>query len=764
MKRAALAVGLTGGLGGCLLAVVAWFGRPLVGDEGTPPLPPNGLTPAQAVAKMNLPDGFRVSVFAAEPHCVQPFAMCFDDRGRLWVAENMHYQTRGSHLKASDAKSRLCIFEDTDGDGRFDHKKVFLDDIFFPSGLERGFGGVWVGSPPNLLFIPDRDEDDRPDGPPQVVLDGFGIEDRHETLNSFIWGPDGWLYGCHGVFTQANVGKPGTPNEQRVRFNTGWWRYHPVHDKFELFAEGGSNQWAIAFDDHGQALATACVIPHLWHVIQGGRYHRQAGPHMNPYTYDDIKTIADHKHASAHGGARVYLADNFPPEFRHRLIMGNIHEHAVLTDILERRGSGFVGHHGDNLLRSNDNLFIGFQIEIGPEGAVYVLDWYDSDICGRKVDPQLTGRIYRVTYGDVKSPTNLRLGRQSDDELIGHLFHANDWYGRQARRLLHERAVAGKLAASTTARLRTLLDERPAVPHKLRALWALHVTGGLTKDLADRLLGHDSDYLRAWTIQLLSQDGGLDDTTLARFVTLAKSDPSPLVRLYLASALQRLPVEKRWNLAEALVAHEEDATDHNLPLLYWHGIEPLVPADKVRALKLAALGKIPVVRQFVARRIAGDTDTKPSAAKPKSKAEEAEWAATLDKVAPGFRVSAVGEGGVTWMFDFHGRGVVRTHPLDRSAPCVLKRQVDLPAGKKSRLRIVVTHDDKGDWQLVVRADGKELANQLVAKNTVKDGWLELSVDLSAYAGKSVQLDLENRANNWSWEFAYWNRVELVSGE
>ena len=206
---------------------------------------------------MKMADAFKTTIFAAEPHCVQPFAMCFDERGRLWVAENMHYQTRGSHLESAKAESRIAIYEDADGDGKFDKKKIFIDKIFFPTGLERGFGGIWFGSPPNLFFVPDRNEDDQPDGPPEAVLDGWGINDRHETLNSFIWGPDGWLYGCHGVFTQANVGKPGASDADRIRFNAGWWRYHVVQKKFELFAEGGSNQWALAFDDHGQAFATA---------------------------------------------------------------------------------------------------------------------------------------------------------------------------------------------------------------------------------------------------------------------------------------------------------------------------------------------------------------------------------------------------------------------------------------------------------------------------------------------------------------------------
>ncbi len=148
------------------------------------------LKPAEAVAKMSIPVGFDVSVFASEPDIGEPIAFCFDDRGRMWIVENLNYRTRREHT--DDPVSRIQIFQDTDGDGVFDNKKTFTDSLTFTSGIAIGFGGVFVGSPPNFSFIPDADGDDKPDGPPQVLLDGWGINDRHETLNSFILGSR-WL-------------------------------------------------------------------------------------------------------------------------------------------------------------------------------------------------------------------------------------------------------------------------------------------------------------------------------------------------------------------------------------------------------------------------------------------------------------------------------------------------------------------------------------------------------------------------------------------
>src|SRR5262249_43445326 len=306
-----------------------------------------GLPPDKAAQAMTVPEGFDVKLFAGEPDVRQPIAMCLDDRGRVWVAEAYTYPRRHPHpgpvlpLKDREKGDRIIIFEDTDGDGKFDKRTVFMDGLNMVSGLEVGFGGVWIGAAPYLLFVPTKD--DRPAGPPQILLDGWGYEDTHETLNSFIWGPDGWLYGCHGVFTHSRVGKPGTPNDKRTPINAGIWRYHPTRHVFEVFAHGTSNPWGVDFDDWGQAFCEACVIPHCFHIIQNARYHRQAGNHFNSHTYADIPTIADHRHyvgpnphggnnrsdsaggGHAHCGTMIYLGGAWPEQYRNQMFMGNIH-------------------------------------------------------------------------------------------------------------------------------------------------------------------------------------------------------------------------------------------------------------------------------------------------------------------------------------------------------------------------------------------------------------------------------------------------------
>jgi putative membrane-bound dehydrogenase-like protein len=477
-----------------------------------------------------------------------------------------------------------------------------------------------------LLFIPDRDGDDVPDGEPKVLLDGWAWQDTHETLNTFIWGPDGWLYGCHGVFTHSLVGKPGGAESERTPLNAAIWRYHPTRHVFEVFAEGTSNPWGVDFDDNGQAFATACVIPHLYHIIQGARYQRQAGSHFNPYTFGDIQTIADHRHyvgdnphggngksddaggGHAHSGAMVYLGGRWPEEYRNRIFMNNIHGQRLNTDILKHEGSGFVGSHGPDFLKSGDLASQILNIRYGPDGNAYFIDWYDTNACHHNTvegHDRSNGRVFKVSYGNAKAkPVDLQ--KKSDADLVMMFAEKNDWYVRHARRILQERAAAGKLSGDSRKLLADLAVKHFAPQRRLRAMWALHVTGGLPDDVVAKLLKDKDEYVRAWTIQLaLDRDDAKVDELLPQFAAIAKGDPSPVVRLYLASAMQRVPPKNRWRVMESLVGRSGDASDHNLPLMYWYASEPLAKADPQRALKFALScgDTMPLVREFMLRRI-----------------------------------------------------------------------------------------------------------------------------------------------------------------
>lgn len=573
-----------------------------------PPMATTGLSPTDALQRMKVPAGFEVDLIAAEPDVMQPIAMCFDARGRLWVAEGLTYPKRAPEGQGQD---KLLIFEDTNGDGKFDSRKVFAEGMNLVSGLEAGFGGVFVGAAPYLLFIPDRNGDDKPDSEPQILLDGFGYEDTHETLNSFVWGPDGWLWGCHGVFTNSRVGKPGSSKENRVPLNAGVWRMNPVNQQFEVVSHGTSNPWGLDFNDWGDAFVEACVIPHLWHMIPGGHYQRQAGADFNPAIYDPIRTIADHAHwtgniadhahwgheggisaavsdaggGHAHSGFVICLTDAFPPEFRNDALFFNIHGHRLNHDELVRNASGWTGQHGKDLLMTYDQWFLGVSIHPGPDGAMYFNDWYDATTCHRP-DPERwdrsNGRIYRLRAGEHK-PWRGDLNTWTDLQLAETHAGRNEWEIRMARKVLQERISAGKsISAEAKSALRGMLANHADETRRLRSLWTLRACGLLTADDVTGLLKAKGDFMRSWAVRISAED----QLATRDLTALAGTESSPVVMLALCSAMQRIAGEQALEIAGSL-APRIDPKDPNLSRMLWFGIERCVPENPASAIKLA---------------------------------------------------------------------------------------------------------------------------------------------------------------------------------
>jgi len=580
------------------------------------------LSPQRSAERIKLPEGFRSTLFAGEPDLVKPIAMTTDDRGRLWVVESHSYPNWLPEGK--QGRDRILIFEDKKGTGHFDSCKVFFDKGTNLSGIAVGFGGVWLCATPHLLFVPVHRGEDKPAAAPQVVLDGWDLKARHNVFNCLVWGPDGWLYGCNGILSNSHIGRPGLPQDKRVSMNCGVWRYHPVKQTVEAFAWGTTNPWGLDFDDYGEMFITNCVIKHLFHVVPGAHYIRMYGQDLNPNCYDLMPSCADHIHwgggawttsrggtgvhdapggGHAHAGAMVYLGDNWPDTYRNRIFMCNLHGNRVNQDVLERHGSGYVAHHGKDFLMAHDSWFRGLSLLCGPDGGVFVSDWHDTGECHDydRVEPY--GRIYKVMYGQPAALT-VDLSTMSDEQLVRLQLHKNDWWVRHSRRLLQERAYASKLGKDVRPSLLKMLDEQKEVSRKLRALWALHVTGPLDEKTLLGLLDCPQEEIRRWAVRLLVEDKHISTDAVKRLAEAARSDKSASVRLALASALQRLPLEQRWVLAERLVGHAEDASDENLPLMIWYGVELLASRYPDRAMGLLVQSKIPLVRKYLARRIA----------------------------------------------------------------------------------------------------------------------------------------------------------------
>jgi len=625
----ALTACLLGLLG--LAPVFADFPEPY-NSEKSATLP---LQPAEAAAQWKLPPGFAATVFAAEPDVRQPIAMALDGRGRLWVAEGYTYaevRAAGARLGwESKLRDRIVMFEDADGDGRFDRRTVFIEGLEHLTSIEVGFGGVWALSSPTLVFIPDRDGDARPDGPAEVQLDGFEWERSHHTIaNGLRWGPDGWLYGRHGIQGVSSLGRPGTPEAARQQTNGGIWRYHPQRRTVEIVCHGTTNPWGMDWNEHGEPFFINTVIGHLWHVLPGAHYRRMHGTDLNPFAYEIIEQHADHVHwasgevwdsvrkgvtgatsaaggGHAHAGLMFYGGDNWPDSWRGKLFTINFHGRRLNVENVVRQGSGYVGRHQPDIGFSADPWFRGIDLIYGPDGGVFIADWSDTGECHENdgVHRQ-SGRIYKVTHGRPPRPVIADVAKLAPAELLPLLDHKNEFFPRHARRRLQELNAASVDLATTRAALKAKFAQETDLIRKLRALWALHACGATDAAFLRAQLGHDSPHVRTWAVRLLVDDVAAiaaDQASIASLQTLAATETDSFVRLALASALQRLPIQARAALARPLMSRAKDAIDHNLPQMLWYGVEALGSSDPAALAALGAGCELPLTRRCIARRL-----------------------------------------------------------------------------------------------------------------------------------------------------------------
>jgi glucose/arabinose dehydrogenase len=532
--------------------------------QDKPPGP--ALSPRDAIAKMTVPDGFSVELVAGEPDIQNPVAMTFDERGRIWITESFEYP----RFEPGPGRDRVKVLEDTDGDGTADKVTIFADGLNIPSGIAVGHGGVWVANAPDILFMQDTDGDGKADKR-EVVVTGFGRDDTHELPNSLGWGPDGYLYGLNGVFNNSHVKQNG----KDFQFTCAMFRIDPRTRKFEVFAEGTSNPWGIAWDPQGSAFISACVIDHLWHITESGYYHRQGGPYP-PFTWK-IDSIVDYTHQlAAYCGIEYFDSDAYPAEYRDRLYMGNIHGGCINVDELSRSGSTYRGKSAPDFLTANDVWFMPVAQKIGPDGCLYVLDWYDRFHCYQdaralpdKVD-RGHGRLYRVRYKDTPRAKPFDLSKESGDELIARLHSPNLFYRSLAQRILVERADAAtnnKLAA-------LVLDEAAAHKTRMHALWSLVGQGSLDAEFHAQLLNSPDASLRAWGVRAAGNFATVDDGLRDKIATMS-ADGSADVLLQVAIAAGKIEGLDPLSTWVEVLANSGD--DELIPHIVWQNLHPRLP-------------------------------------------------------------------------------------------------------------------------------------------------------------------------------------------
>ena len=580
------------------------------------PIHAQGLTPDEALSKMQVAEGLRIDLVASEPLVRQPVAIDWDDRGRLWVIQYLQYpnpegleriavdrysRTRYDRIPAPPphgprGADRLTILSDTDRDGRMDQAQDFVDGLNLASGFAFGHGGVFVLNVPYLLFYPDRDRDDRPDSDPIVLLEGFGMEDAHSVANSLTWGPDGWLYGCQGSTVTSVI--------RGIEFQQGVWRYHPRSKTFELFCEGGGNSWGLDFDATGQLLYSTNYGGYvLLHGVQGGYYAKTFAKHgalHNPFTFGYFEHASHANFTGGHVtvGGMVYQSDRLPRMYRGQYLAADLLGHGAHWHRIEPRGSTVSTAHGGTFLSANDPWFAPSDLTVGPDGAVYIADWHDSRMAHPDPDAlwdRSNGRIYRITASDAPHAVPTQdLGTLSDDDLLrrilprtqtgGSSVAANDaWHARRARAELIRRYASLQsdgLSApdAMIARLRRAALESNDDDTALQAFWTWTCLANASASDWQSLLDSPHPAVRRWAIRTLgdfqvTMPSPISDELAHRLDSMAETEADIHVRQQLACTAVRLPAPIAMPIINANINRSIDLDDPFIPLLWWWAIE-----------------------------------------------------------------------------------------------------------------------------------------------------------------------------------------------
>lgn len=591
----------------------SFAGRGVMAD-GSAPTPPS-----EAVKAFEVREGLEVDLVAHEPEISQPLFLSWDSRGRMWVVQYRQYQFPAGlkvvrydqYLRAvfdrvpeppprgTPGADKITVLEDTDGDGHYDQTRDVITGLNIATAVQVGRGGIWVLNPPYLLFYPDADGDDVPDADPEVHLSGFGLQDTHSVANSLIWGPDGWLYGANGSTTTATVSSQATKG---VSFQGQCiWRYDPGSREFEIYAEGGGNTFSVEIDSKGRVFSgTNGGDTRGYYYPQGSYAEKNWGKHgplTNPYAFGFFRSMKMQGDPRRFAQAfLIYEGGLLPPAYDGTIVAPNSLHNLVWNSRLLRDGSTFRTEDLDPLLESPDRWFRPVYNGVGPDGAIYLADWYDTRLS--HVSPvddwhKESGRLYRVRPADTQPRyTQGDLSQMAAGELIARLDHPNRWVRQRATLELGWR---GDRSASET--LVAKVNESAS----LESLWALHLLGELTTARAVHWLEHHDPHIRRWAVRLLG-DRHEGHPALA---TLASKEVDLQVRSQLASTAKRLDAEQGLAIVEQLVARSEDASDPHLPLLYWWALEAHAddwPAVQ-QMLSDGALWQLPLVRDVLLGRL-----------------------------------------------------------------------------------------------------------------------------------------------------------------
>jgi putative heme-binding domain-containing protein len=585
------------------------------------------LTPEQAFKTFAIPDDLELELVLAEPVVKQPLFMDFDERGRMWLVQYLQYPNPAglkmvskdqywravydkipppppNHYRGAD---KITIHEDTNGDGIFDTHKTFLDGLNIATSFAKGRGGVWVLNPPYLLFYPDRNNDDVPDGDPQVHLQGFGMEDTHSVANNIRWGPDGWLYAAQGSTVSGNISRPG---DKKAVHSMGQliWRYHPETKRYEIFAEGGGNAHGVEIDEKGRVFSGHNGgNTRGFHYVQGGYLRKgfsKHGPLSNPYSFGFFNAMKHHDVPRFTHMFILYAGDALPSHYNGKLFGVEPLQGRVVQSDFQPDRSSYQTKDINRPISTSDRRFRPVSIKVGPDGAIYVADMYEPQISHREhFSGQIeknNGRIYRLQAKGAKPHHVPDLSKLSSRELVTMLDHPNKWYRQITQRLLADRKDR-----SIIPLLKRKISENTG-QIALECLWALYVSGGFHDDVAMQTLDHEDQFVRIWTVRLLCDAKKVSKPIAEKLAEMSLSESYVQVRSQLAASAKRLSAADALPIVRNLLTHSEDVNDIHLPLLLWWAIESKADAGRdavVAMFQDKRLWSLPLVQTHILNRV-----------------------------------------------------------------------------------------------------------------------------------------------------------------
>ncbi len=617
-------------------------------------------SPADALKSFTTRSDVAVDLVLHEPEVCQPLHQSFDSRGRLWVTQYRQYQfpaglkvvAYDQHLRAKFDKvpqppplgvkgdDIITVHEDTDGDGLYDSTKIVLSGLNIATSCVKGAGGIWVMNPPYLLFYPDANDDDVPDADPSVELRGFGIEDTHSVANNIQFGPDGWIYGVNGSTTTGNVSSAATKN---VKWEGQMvWRFHPVTKVFEIYGEGGGNPFSLDIDSKGRVFTGTngggTRGMHFDQGMYGIKNWGKHGPLTNPYAFGYFE------HMAGEGDKRrfpqaftVYEGGVLGSNYEGHIIAPNALANVVWVSELIATGSTFKTKDEENLMTTTDRWFRPVHSCSGPDGCMYIADWYDTRLSHvRPVDDwhKGSGRIYRVRPASgAPKLEKFDLHTESPERLLSYLSSSNEWFRKQAVNEIGWRGLK-----ELVPQLTTMVKEQDN-SHALDALFAMTAlqagrmgvppvpgaggilpdskvsnskdaepgkmpgslgTGGtpilrsaVTDELAAELLTHRDPFVRRWALRVIGDEGARWQASGQPLAELAKRETHPEVTNQLAATAKRLPASTAIPLLASLaqthietITTSTPANENRLPLLTWWALEAKAESSRDQALAL----------------------------------------------------------------------------------------------------------------------------------------------------------------------------------